>query len=117
MVMGCASEYNFYILYLFILGVVIEKMNGNQKSWTSQSIENARSAERCIGNFYVECVSRLFYGCTKLNFNYRICYNNRFYNKKKVEIELSSGDEDDDVIDVKPKLEPMEPCCSLSLKD
>jgi hypothetical protein len=53
-----------------------------------------------------------------------------FARKKNDEIELSSGDEDDfeqpvylssgdedDVIDVKPKLEEMEPCCSKSLKD
>jgi hypothetical protein len=31
-------------------------------------------------------------------------------------IELSSGDEDD-VMEIKPKLEDMEPCCSSSLKD
>jgi hypothetical protein len=29
---------------------------------------------------------------------------------------LSSGEEDD-VIEIKPKLEDMEPCCSSSLKD
>jgi hypothetical protein len=31
-------------------------------------------------------------------------------------IELSSGDEDD-VLEIKPKLEKMEPCCSSFLKD
>lgn len=46
---------------------------------------------------------------------------------QKVNIELSSGEEDepidlssgeeDETIDVKPKLEEMEPCCSLSLRD
>jgi hypothetical protein len=31
-------------------------------------------------------------------------------------IELSSGEEDD-VIEIKPKIEEMEPCCSSSLRD
>jgi hypothetical protein len=63
---------------------------------------------------------------------YRSCYNQLFYNKKKkasqkVKIELSSGDEDEpiylssgdenDTIEVKPKLEDMEPYCSSSLKN
>jgi hypothetical protein len=44
------------------------------------------------------------------------CYDRIFRNKKKDEIVLSSGDEND-VMEVKPKLEKMEPCCSSSLKD
>jgi hypothetical protein len=44
---------------------------------------------------------------------YSACYI-RLFRKKKVEIELSSGDEDD-VLDIKPKLEEMEPCTSSSL--
>jgi hypothetical protein len=62
---------------------------------------------------------------------YRPCYRRNFPGKKENdEIELSSGEEDDfeqsvylssgdedDVIDVKPKLEETEPCCSSSLKD
>jgi hypothetical protein len=47
---------------------------------------------------------------------YRSCYQRLFPKKKKDEIVLSSGDEDD-VMEVKPKLEEMERCCSSSLKD
>jgi hypothetical protein len=60
----------------------------------------------------------------------RYCYNCVFLKKKKTEIVLSSGEEndfeqpiylssgdEDDEIEVKPKLEKMEPCCSSSLKD
>jgi hypothetical protein len=52
---------------------------------------------------------------------YSTCYIRLFVKKKKkasreVEIELSSGEEDEP-IDVKPKLEEMEPCCSSSLRD
>jgi hypothetical protein len=47
---------------------------------------------------------------------YRSCYQRLFQKKKKDEIVLSSGDEDD-VLEIKPKLEEMEPCCSSSLKD
>jgi hypothetical protein len=51
----------------------------------------------------------------KMTLFYRPCYN-LLFRKKKTEIDLSSGDEDD-VIEMKPKLEEMEPCCSSSLKD
>jgi inorganic triphosphatase YgiF len=35
--------------------------------------------------------------------------------KKKVEIELSSGDEDD-VMEIKPKLEQTDPCSSVEIE-
>jgi hypothetical protein len=105
-----------FISYPFTLGVVIKKTIKSQKSWTNQRIENARSVESCIGILSAECASRLFYRSTKLNFNYSPCYQRLFIKKKKTEIELSSGDEDD-VIEVKPKPEEIEPCCSSSLKD
>jgi hypothetical protein len=86
---------------------------------------------RCIGDFYVEFVSRLFDRFTELIFNYSACYKRLFQKKKTTsEIELSSGDDDDfakpielssgdedDVMEVKPKIEKMEPCCSSSLND
>jgi hypothetical protein len=66
----------------------------------------------------------------KMDLFYRSCYQRRFRKKKKENIELSSGDEDDfeepiylssgdedDVLEIKPKVEEMEPCCSSSLKD
>jgi hypothetical protein len=85
---------------------------------------------KCIGNLYVECASELFNVYTKFSV-YRLCYVRLFYSKKKksqkVKIELSSGEEDEpiylssgdenDTIDVKPKPENMEPCCSSSLKN
>jgi hypothetical protein len=78
----------------------------------------------CVRVGYLNDILRLI--CS-----YRSCYKRLFVKKKKnAEIELSSGDEndfeqrvylssgdEDDVIEVKPKLEEMEPCCSLSLKD
>jgi hypothetical protein len=62
---------------------------------------------------------------------YRACYLRLFIRNKKasrkVKIELSSGEEDEpvclssgdenDTIEVKPKIEEMEPCCSSSLRD
>jgi hypothetical protein len=47
---------------------------------------------------------------------YSPCYKRRFQKKNKDEIVLSSGDEDD-VMEIKPKLEDMKPCCSSLLKD
>jgi hypothetical protein len=62
---------------------------------------------------------------------YSTCYIRLFVKKKKasreVEIELSSGEEDepidlssgdeDETIEIKPKIEKDEPCCSSSLQD
>jgi hypothetical protein len=59
-----------------------------------------------VGYFlYITCLTSI----------YSSCYN-RLFRKKKAEIELSSGDENE-VMEIKPKLEEMEPCCSSSLKD
>jgi hypothetical protein len=66
--------------------------------------------ENCTWNVSVSYLANIL----NLTF-YSPCYQ-RIFEKKKVEIELSSGDEND-VLDVKPKLEEMEPCCSSFLKD
>jgi hypothetical protein len=61
--------------------------------------------------------------------SYSACYQRLFPSKKKksqtIKIELSSGEEEesiyvssgdeDDTIEIKPKIEEMEPCCSSSL--
>jgi hypothetical protein len=47
---------------------------------------------------------------------YSACYQRLFPRKKKnAEIELSSGDEND-VLDVKPKLEQTDPCTSVEIE-
>jgi hypothetical protein len=92
------------------------KTGVKQRSWTNLSIANANNAERCIGVLNAEYAGRLFKIYAQVDLIYRTCYQRLFENKKKAEIELSSGDENEE-IDVKPKLEEMEPCCSSSLKD
>jgi hypothetical protein len=130
--MECASKYTSYILYLFNLETAIKKTTENQKKWISQLIENANNVGRCIGEFNVDCASMLFKTYINVDYIYRSCYNLLFLKKKKkkAEVELSSGEEEDfeqsiylssgdedDEVDIKPKLEEMEPCCSSSLKD
>jgi hypothetical protein len=60
---------------------------------------------------------RVSYLIDMLNYTwfYSVCYERLFRKKKNVEIELSSGEEDD-VLDIKPKLEEIEPCTSSSLR-
>jgi hypothetical protein len=63
--MECASKYTSYILYIHFSGVATIKTIEIQRSWTSQSIENARHAGRCTGQLNADCASRLFDRYTK----------------------------------------------------
>jgi hypothetical protein len=71
--------------------------------------------EDALGDFTWNVQVNYFRNILKMALFYSACYQ-RLFQKKKTEIVLSSGDEDD-IIEVKPKLEEMEPCCSSSLKD
>jgi hypothetical protein len=76
-----------------------------QGMWTN-ALENYTRNLR-VSDFRNMLIFTLFYSA---------CYQRHFKKKKKAVIELSSGDEDD-VMEMKPKLEEMKPCCSSSLKD